>query len=64
MDCCRNIGLRGLFSEELIWLIGLTFFELTGFTIVPVLDWTVISRNTGIDFGFFVADWAMEVLSG
>ena len=64
MDCCRNIGLRGLFSEELIWLIGLTFLELTGFTVVPVLDWTVISRNTGIDFGFFVADWAMEVLSG
>lgn len=43
--------------------VGLPHLEFLDFTGIPVLDWTIITGDTGIDFGFLSAMWALPLLA-
>jgi hypothetical protein len=47
-----------VWTAVLVWNVGLTILVFLGFAIVPVLNWTVVTGDTGPDFGFFSTDWA------
>jgi hypothetical protein len=51
--------------DELLTLdvIGSAVFEFLAFSIIPVLDWTIVTGDTGIDFSFFAADWALPLFA-
>ena len=54
---------RGFSSEELLRSVSLSAVELTDLTIVPILNWTIVTGDSRIDFRFFSAVRTGEVFS-
>ena len=42
----------------LVWNVGLTIFVFLSLSVIPVLNWTVVTGDTGPNLSLFSADWA------
>ena len=44
--------------------VGLSLLEFLGFAGIPVFDRAIVTRDTGIDFGFFSTNRALPLFAG
>jgi hypothetical protein len=47
-----------VWTAVLVWNVGLTIFVFLSLSIIPVLNWTVVTGDTGPNLSLFSADWA------